>query len=74
MKKHARVTNIKKRMTSKKMECTILDYEELPDWIKKAEEEINRMDWEEFCDEMIKFGLEAKKVGGVKNLVFREVK
>jgi len=61
-------------MKIKKLKYTILDYEELPDWIKKVEEEINKMDWKEFCDEMIKFGLEAKKVGGVKNLVFRDVK
>ena len=40
---------------------------------KKSEEKINSMSHEEFCDEMIKFGLEAKKVGGVKNLVFRDI-
>ncbi len=30
------------------------------------------MNHEEFCDEMIKFGKEAKKYGGVLNLVFKE--
>ena len=40
---------------------------------KKSEEKVNSMSHEEFCDEMIKFGLEAKKVGGVKNLVFRDI-
>ncbi len=57
-------------MKIKKLKYTILDYEELPDWIKKVEEEINKMDWEEFCDEMIKFGLEAKKSWGSKKFSF----
>ena len=51
----------------------LIDYNKLPKWIREAEEEINKMNHEEFCNEMIKFGLEAKKVGGVKNLVFRDV-
>ena len=55
------------------MKTKFVDYDELPEWIKKSEEKINTMSHEEFCDEMIKFGLEAKKVGGVKNLVFRDI-
>jgi len=50
-----------------------VDYE-IFSWIKETEDETNKMSHKEFCDEMIKFGLEAKKVGGVKNLVFRDVK
>jgi hypothetical protein len=57
----------------KKIKSKFVDYNELPEWIKKSEEKINSMSHEEFCDEMIKFGLEAKKVGGVKNLVFRDI-
>jgi hypothetical protein len=57
----------------KKMKSKFVDYDELPEWIKKSEEKINTMSHEEFCDEMIKFGLKAKKVGGVKNLVFRDI-
>jgi hypothetical protein len=57
----------------KKIKSKFVDYNELPEWIKKSEEKINSMSYEEFCDEMIKFGLEAKKVGGVKNLVFRDI-
>ena len=55
------------------MKTKFVDYDELPEWIKKSEEKINTMSHEEFCDEMIKFGLKAKKVGGVKNLVFRDI-
>ena len=58
----------------KKIKSKFVDYNELPEWIKKSEEKINSMSYEEFCDEMIKFGLEAKKVGGVKNLVFKDIK
>jgi len=44
-----------------------------PRRIRKAEDKINKMSNEEFCDEMVKFGTEAKKAGGVVNLVFRDI-
>ncbi|UXM84824.1 hypothetical protein [Methanococcus aeolicus] len=50
-----------------------VDYDELPAWIRRAEDRINKMSHEEFCDEMVKFGTEAKKAGGVVNLVFRDI-
>jgi hypothetical protein len=50
-----------------------VDYDELPAWIRRAEAKINNMSHEEFCDEMVKFGTEAKKAGGVVNLVFRDI-
>ncbi|CAB3288229.1 conserved protein of unknown function [Methanocaldococcus lauensis] len=50
-----------------------MDYDELPAWIRKVEDKLNKMSHEEFCDEMVKFGTEAKKVGGVINLVFGDI-
>lgn len=63
IKKQPRVRKIKK----------YVDYDELPAWIRRAEDRINKMSHEEFCDEMVKFGTEAKKAGGVVNLVFRDI-
>ncbi|ADC69827.1 conserved hypothetical protein [Methanocaldococcus sp. FS406-22] len=56
------------------MKTKFISYSEHLAWIKEVEKEINKMSHEEFCDEMIKFGLKAKKVGGVKNLVFKDIK
>ena len=50
-----------------------VDYDKSPAWIRRAEAKINKMSHEEFCDEMVKFGTEAKKAGGVVNLVFRDI-
>jgi DNA repair ATPase RecN len=50
-----------------------VDYDELPAWIRRAEDRINKMSHEEFCNEMVKFGTEAKKAGGIVNLVFRDI-
>ncbi|CAB3289464.1 protein of unknown function [Methanocaldococcus lauensis] len=60
-------------MKYRKKKTKYVNYNELPIWIKKVEDKINKMNHEEFCDEMIKFGKEAKKYGGVLNLVFKDV-
>ncbi|ABR56821.1 hypothetical protein Maeo_1245 [Methanococcus aeolicus Nankai-3] len=62
LKKQSRIRKIK-----------YVDYDELPAWIRRAEDRINKMSHEEFCDEMVKFGTDAKKAGGVVNLVFRDI-
>ena len=58
---------------NRKTQIKYIDYKELPAWIRRAEDKINKMSNEEFCDEMVKFGTEAKKAGGVVNLVFRDI-
>ncbi len=62
---------IKRKLKVRKIKY--VDYNELPVWIKRAEDRINKMSHEEFCNEMVKFGTEAKKVGGVVNLVFKNI-